>query len=323
MFLQQGFKGLNEIWRYLVGIIIILLSYFLGQFIFVYGAIYYKMSVDKSLGSEEWELFTKTTDFSIYGIGKNTGFLILLSMFFVAMIGLYLVVIKLHDKKIKDLITPFETINYRKIFFGFGLWMILSLVVEAISYVMDPGNYTFRFDAATFVPLLFISLILLPVQSSFEELFFRGYIMQGVAFLTKNKWLSMLVPSLLFGLMHATNPETIKYGLFTMEIYYISAAVFLGLITIMDDGLELALGIHAATNIFGSTLFTYEGSVLQTDSLFVSHEVKPWVMIFSFIVMAIVFMAICFKKYAWPSFTSLLLPVTNDAIDEIGLVDKK
>ena len=229
------------------------------------------MSIDKSLGSEEWELFTKTTDFSIYGIDKNTGFLILLSMFFVAMLGLYLVVTKLHDKKIKDLITPFETIRYRKIFFGFGLWMILSLIAEAISFFIDPANYTFRFSAGTFIPLLLISLILLPVQSSFEELFFRGYIMQGIAYMTKNKWLSILAPSLLFGLMHATNPETIKYGLFTMEIYYISAAVFLALITVMDDGLELALGIHAATNIFGSTLFTYEGSVLQTDSLFVSY----------------------------------------------------
>ncbi|MBC7883990.1 MAG: CPBP family intramembrane metalloprotease, partial [Saprospiraceae bacterium] len=140
----------------------------------------------------------------------------------------------------------------------------------------------------------------------------RGYIMQGIAFFSKNKWLSILLSSIIFGMVHGTNPEVAKYGFWTMQFYYILAGVFLALITVLDDGLELALGVHAATNIFGATLFTYEGSVLQTDSLFIISEINPWQLIVAFVVACTFFIFICFRKFHWPSLSSLFLPLEKE-----------
>ncbi len=311
MLLNQSFRGLNELWRYLVGILIVFCFYFLGQ-LPLYGIVFWKFSSDSSLGEEALAQFETNLDFEMLGLNKNIGFLLLILMFGFAMFGLYLVIRYVHKKELLSYITTKATVDFRKILFGFGLWMIISVLLEAISYKLSPETYSFRWIPESFIPLLLISLVFLPVQTSFEELFFRGYIMQGIAFFAKNKWLPILLSSIFFGLVHGTNPEVAKYGFWTMQFYYIIAGLFLALITVMDDGLELALGVHAATNIFGATLFTYEGSVLQTDSLFISTEVKPWLMILGFIMGASIFIFVCFKKYAWPSFSTLLDKVSAD-----------
>jgi len=311
MLLNQSFKGLNELWRYLIGILIVFCFYFLGQ-LPLYGIVFWKFSSDTSLGEEALAQFESNLDFEMLGLNKNIGFLLLILMFGFALFGLYLVVKYLHQKDLKTYITSNERIDFRKIFFGFGLWMIISVLLEAISYLLSPETYSFRWVPDSFIPLLIISIVFLPIQTSFEELFFRGYIMQGITFFAKNKWLPILLSSIFFGLVHGTNPEVAKYGFWTMQFYYIIAGLFLALITVLDDGLELALGVHAATNIFGATLFTYEGSVLQTDSLFISNEVKPWLMISGFIIGASIFIFVCFKKYAWPSFSTLLDKVYAD-----------
>ena len=308
MFLNSGSKGKNEIWRYVLGILVIFTFYFLGQIPLTLVQLW-KMGSDTSIGTDEIAQFEKTMDYSLFGIDKNIGFLLLISIFIFAMIGLYLVVTKLHHKKIIALITPNQKINFDKILFGFGIWMIMAIILEILMYFISPESYTFRFNFGNFIPLILISLIFLPIQTSFEELFFRGYLMQAVAFYSKNKVVSIIATSLFFGFVHGTNPEVAKFGFWTMQFYYIMAGIFLALITVLDDGLELALGVHAATNIYGAVITTYDGSVLQTDSLFVVNEIKPWLMILGFFITATIFIALCFRKYGWPPISSLLNPV--------------
>jgi len=94
-----------------------------------------------------------------------------------------------------------------------------------------------------------------------------------------------------------------------MQFYYVSAGLFLGLITILDDSLDLALGVHAATNIFGALILSYEGGAMQTDSLFKTSTIDPIVMSIAFIATAIIFILICYKRYNWPSLQSLFQDV--------------
>jgi membrane protease YdiL (CAAX protease family) len=305
MLLGQAKRGLNEAWRYLVGLIVTFSFYFLGQ-LPLYGVMYWRLNADQSLGLTAMAEFEKNMDFTILGIDKNVGFLLLIFMFVFALAGLYLVITALHKKNIIDYITTAKAINYRKVWFGFSFWMALSVLIEGINYGISPDNYMFRWNPGSFFPLLFIAIVFLPIQTTFEELFFRGYIMQGISVYVKKKWVPVLLTSIFFGLVHGSNPEVARYGFWTMQFYYILAGLFLAFITVMDDSLELAIGIHAAVNIFGATLFTYEGSVLQTDSIFVTSKIEPWIMILGFIVSAAFFIAICYKKYRWQSWENLM-----------------
>jgi len=207
MYLSQGLKGKNDLWRYLLGIFIVFMGYFVGQ-LPMYGVLFSRFSSNTDLGTDELNNFEQNLNFELLGIDKNVGLILLILMFVFAVIALYFVVTKLHYKKFMDLVTPNRMINYNKIAFGFILWLILSLAMEGVNYLMEPENYTIRWNGSGFIVLLLISITLLPIQTSFEELFFRGYIMQGLAFFTRNKWIAVLGASIFFGLVHGTNPET-------------------------------------------------------------------------------------------------------------------
>ena len=85
--------------------------------------------------------------------------------------------------------------------------------------------------------------------------------MQGLGLVMRNAWFPLLFTSITFGLMHIANPEVEKLG-YSLLIYYIGTGLFLGITTLMDDGLELALGFHTANNLFTALLVTSDWTVL-------------------------------------------------------------
>jgi membrane protease YdiL (CAAX protease family) len=211
-FLKNAFEGQNHIWRYLLGILVVFVGYFIGQLIMM-GILAMKVDFDISVLQD----FESTMDFSVVGLDQNTGLILLLLMFIMALAALYFVVKFLHGKEFLKLVTTRRKVDYGKILFGFGFWLLVMLVMEAGSYFISPENYQFRGISADFFILIAISLLILPVQTSFEEIFFRGYIMQGTAYFVQNKWFPVVFSSVLFGLVHSLNPEVEKYGFWTMQ----------------------------------------------------------------------------------------------------------
>lgn len=305
MILNQAFKGLNDWWRYLLGILIVIAAYGIGQIPLTI-LLFTTIGSNQDIGVDELETFNKSMDFTLLGIDKNLGFALLIMIFIFALAGLWLTVKYLHHKKIIDLITPNRPIDFKRILLGFGIWFLLGGMIELVSYFIAPEDYHFRWSGSSFFVLVLISLFLLPFQTAFEELFFRGYIMQGIVGMGYRKWVAILGSSILFGLIHSMNPEISKYGFLTMQVYYILAGVFLALVTVLDDSLELAIGIHTAINFIGATMITYEGSVLQTDTLFVAKETNPWLMIAGLIVSGGLFIAICTRLFGWKPLSSTL-----------------
>ena len=148
---------------------------------------------------------------------------------------------------------------------------------------------------------------MLPIQTSTEEFIFRGYLMQGFGILAKNRWVPLIITSAAFGLMHIMNPEVEKMGYFIM-VYYIGTGLFLGIITLMDDGMELALGFHAANNIFTALLVTSEWSALQTESVLkdVSKPSAGFEILAPVFIIFPILLFIFSKKYNWTNWKEKL-----------------
>jgi membrane protease YdiL (CAAX protease family) len=141
---------------------------------------------------------------------------------------------------------------------------------------------------------------LIPIQTSTEEYIFRGYLMQGFANLFHNKWAPLLMTSLIFGLLHWFNPEVGKMGNSIM-IFYIGTGLFLGVITLMDDGMELALGFHAANNLIGALLVTSNWTAFQTNSILkdVSEPTLGFDVILPVVLIYPILLLIFGRKYKW------------------------
>ena len=96
---------------------------------------------------------------------------------------------------------------------------------------------------------------------------FSGYLMQGFAGLTKSRFLSLALTSIIFGSLHAFNPEIEKLG-YGLMAYYIGTGFFFGIMSLMDEGIELAIGFHVANNLITAILVTADWTAFQTESLY-------------------------------------------------------
>jgi len=201
------------------------------------------------------------------------------------------------------------------VFFSFSLIFIITVGSFLVSYYANPDEFIIQFHPIKFTILLIISLILFPFQIGLEEYLFRGYFMQQIGIMFKNRWFPLLITSVLFGLAHSANPEVAEMGFITM-VFYIGTGLLLGIMTLMDDGLELALGFHFGNNILAALLVTADWSALQTDAIFRYASEEPVNSVMEIVVPVLVFYPILLfilsKKYKWTDWnTKLFGPVVK------------
>ena len=93
-----------------------------------------------------------------------------------------------------------------------------------------------------------------------------------------------------------------------MLVYYIGTGLLLGIMTLMDEGMELALGFHAANNLIGCLLVTTDWSALQTHSILkdISEPTAGFDIILPVIIIYPIILVILSKKYGWSNWREKL-----------------
>ncbi|KUJ60643.1 abortive phage infection protein [Flavobacteriaceae bacterium CRH] len=299
MFLEQGIKPENKFWKYLIGSVIIIIASFIGQIPFSV-AVLYKSFINKEDFPTDNAAVMKIFDQNM------TLFLVMISFAF-ALAGVYYVVKYLHNQTFLSITTSRPKIDWKRVFFSFFLWSAFSIISFFIIYFRSPENFVWNFKLVPFLILTVLGAVLIPIQTSTEEYVFRGYLMQGFANLALNKWFPLVMTSLIFGSMHIFNPEVAKMGYIIM-VYYIGTGFFLGVIALMDEGIELSLGFHAANNLVGALLVTSDWSVFQTHSIFkdMSEPSAGLDVILPVVVIYPVLLFIFTKKYNWTNWKEKL-----------------
>lgn len=234
--------------------------------------------------------------------GKNVNFLITIGPLVFMLIFLIAWVLFVHKQSLKSLTTSRSKVDWKRFMFSFGLWSFVIIGFFIYGYLKDPQDYVLSFKFGPFIIFLLFAIILIPLQTSFEEYFMRGYLMQGIGLATRSRAVALFSTSIIFGLMHLANPEVEKMGA-TIMIYYMGTGLFLGIITLMDDGLELALGFHAANNLIGVLLVTSDWTAFQTNSIFTNINsesvISPWEYIVQVGIVLPLVIFIFARKYGW------------------------
>ena len=208
----------------------------------------------------------------ILALGSNRVFFWLLFPFFLAFI-VFLASIKwIHRRPILTIFTKRNRFDWRRVFLSFFLVLIILLVTTCIQiYFSEKIFWNLRWER--FIPLVVISMVMIPFQTSLEELLFRGYLMQGLKARLRSNIYAVLISGICFGLMHFRNPEIEAIGYHILS-YYILIGIFLSCLAVFDNGLELSIGFHAANNIFAALMVSNHWQVFQTDALFMDYS-KP------------------------------------------------
>ena len=294
MYINQAYKGDNTGWRVLV-------TTLLTAGIFVVNFIAYFFMTKEEMD----EVYQSMSE-----IPNNMSLVLNLSPFIFLLGLLFLLVRLLHKRSILSLTTSRNEVDFKKIMFSFGLIVLMTISAFAVSYSMDNSTILWNFNPLKFTVLFVISLLLFPFQIGFEEYLFRGYLMQQIGIIAKNRWVPLLITSVMFGVFHSANPEVAKMG-FGVMVFYIGTGFFLGIMTLMDESLELALGFHLGNNLMAALLITTDYSALKTDAVFKYSGVENPLntlneMIISILIVYPIILFIFAKKYNWSNWTAKL-----------------
>lgn len=246
-------------------------------------------------------------------------FALMLFVFAGILFGILVATRKVHKRAPISVLTGASTFRWARLWKAGLLWFVLLTIMEIIGYLAAPDMYTFQFDPAAFFPALIVALLVLPLQTSAEEVMMRGYLMQQIGLISRYRWIPIVITSLLFGLMHGANPEVAQYGAAKSMTLYISMGLFFGVVTIMDDGLEMPLGVHYINNFFAFLLVGYKGSVFEgVPTLFLKEmEELTWFAVISNVFVMIVVLLIFSKYFKWPPFNTLLKRIGGSQSSEV------
>lgn len=293
--LESALHQENQGWKYFL---VFFVALFLGQSL---GAIplFIAMAIGMTKNGGNFEMPENIADFSAYGIDPNLGLALMVIPFIVSLLIAVQLIKGFHRRSFMEVINGGGAFRWNRFWKGFAMWAFFSAILLALALLFDPGNFEFKFHLSSFVPLVLVSVLLIPFQAGTEEFLFRGYLAQGVGAWTRNRLPVILLPALVFALTHGLNPEVKEFGFWETMPGYLLIGILLGVLSVLDDGIEMAIGAHSANNIFASLFITSKSSVLQTPALFTQKEVDPGREFWGLLVVSILFVLVVSYKSRW------------------------
>ena len=300
-YIQQAYKGNNQWYHWIFTLILVFFGWqIIGVFPLTGVAISYSSDMNEFANAAQ-------NNFMTLGIDKNLFLFLIIISFISGLLTLIFGVKYIHRRTFKSLVTSRNLIDWKRFWFAFFTWGIIAVMLTVLGIFMSPENYIWNFKPIPFFTLLAVSFLFLPFQTTFEELLFRGYLMQGIGTVVKNRWFPLIFTSVCFGLLHGANPEVEKLGAISM-VFYIGTGFFYGIITLMDEGTELALGLHAINNIIAAFFVTTNWTVFQTDALYVdiSEPSVGFEMFFPVLILYPFLLYVFSSKYGWNNWVEKL-----------------
>ena len=235
-FLTEPAKEKSEVWRLIVGSI---LCAVIAMFLF---ALYNSVIISALMVLELPVALT------VDEVGKTaTSVILVLSGFGMLSAAVFLVVLTLHRRPIGTIFGPLRLVIPQ--FVRVSAMMALLLVVVL---VLPPWGYgeplVSNMALGKWLAILPLTLLAVLIQTSAEEILFRGYMQQQLAARFKSPLVWMIVPSAIFAMGHydGTNPGG------TAVILVIWAFVF-GLVmadlTARSGSLGPAIAVHFINNV--------------------------------------------------------------------------
>jgi membrane protease YdiL (CAAX protease family) len=264
-FIGNAKEGRRGVQFYAGGILLLLTLYILGSLPLL-------LLWERQFPAQE---LTLTDAHQIDQFGPLQLYFWMLFPFVLIFFGLILYLVKVHRRNILSLFTSAKSFRWSR-FFWFACFVLLfqSLFTVLQWWVFsDTQNATiyWNFEPNKFFPLLLLSLVLIPIQATAEELIFRVYALQGLFARTGKVWLSMLLSAVFFATVHGSNPEIQALGP-AIIFYYFLAGLFLALISVQDNGIELSMAYHTSNNLFSAVVVSSSWQVFHTEALWLDSS---------------------------------------------------
>lgn len=295
-FIQQALRGQNS-WKVYLSVVLITFGFFfIGQI--PVSIILLKANQGENILYNEQ--IARLVNYPVF-------FTLLNLQFVLALAALIFFTYILHRRPPLTLLTAANKFRFNRLGWGMLSAFLVITLSDLINYMLHPEEYVWQFEADKFFPFLLVALFIFPLQIGFEEVFFRGYVLQGISIGTRSIFTGWLISSVLFGLAHSFNLEVSEFGMLKMLTVYISMGLGLGFVTLYTQGLELAMGFHLINNLYIALIKTFPGSSLNTPALFVTPALDTDYMIAESIIGMLIFILLAIFPYRMKRWKQLFL----------------
>lgn len=230
-----------QVWRLFVGMLVVLAVY-LGWMALM-GAGF--------VGVTGWRNLDASLD--SVGLGGTPASLVALLFTFTGMaLGAFAAVRLIHHRSIASLFGPWALV-WRDFGAGFGIFVAVSVpgVLYFLFFVDLGGGVPWTVWLA-WLPFALVGLL---IQTGAEEVVFRGYLQQQLAARFVSRWVWMVLPSVVFGLVHYA-PEEMGGAVWLVVFVTGFFGLLLADLTARSGSLGMAWGLHFANNLLAMFLFT-------------------------------------------------------------------
>lgn len=249
-----------QLWRTALGTVIVLAASLLATFaLFFVAAAYFGMSEDDLLNGGS-------------PMGSALAFLSFVGVHIGLLVSLWL----LHKRGYRSLFGASGRIDWGHVKQGF-LFVVAFFALNVLIILVEP----FVLPEAMVHPVIYsaitpwlawlpVAAVVIFVQISAEELFFRGYLLQQLRARSQSFWVYAVLPSLLFGLLHF---DAESYGMVN-ALLYILTTTLIGVVgchvTLHTGNIGAMIGVHYAVNlstiVFGADGFGGGFSLVRTTA---------------------------------------------------------
>ena len=291
--------GLTQWWRWVVGVIVIVVVWQGGALVVFFP---HGIACAAADFNSPWLVCAGR----IISPSLIPDFVVPMLGFVVGFIGIWIAVRRLHKKSLTQAITGRASFDWSRFLYAAVIGLCV-IILTTLAYRFIIGiEVTFQsLNLWVYLPFVLIALVLTPIQASFEEVLFRGYIMQGLSLLTRNRLVLALVTAAIFTVPHLLNPEPFAYGFAFYILEIVSFGIVYAALTLLDGGIELAAGYHSINNLFLGLIANPDVSALDTPSIFVTSLSEApllavyFVDVFSLVVMLVI-LNLKYKWFAYP-----------------------
>ncbi|MBZ9757729.1 CPBP family intramembrane metalloprotease [Mesorhizobium sp. ESP6-5] len=200
---------------------------------------------------------------SPYGIegflASPIGILCALASFAGIWIGLWIVMRWVHGEPLSALLGAGRRVARPDFLKGLIAVLITSALSEILFYLLQPGIARGTISLSSWLLFAIPIATLTLLQTSSEEVLFRGYLLRGLANRFRSPCVWALLPGLLFTSLHWSGGSSAAINA-SVLVSIAAFALFLTLVVYATGNLGAALGAHLGNNLTGFLLISHQES---------------------------------------------------------------
>jgi membrane protease YdiL (CAAX protease family) len=193
-------------------------------------------------------------------LGTAGGLFATLATFAGIWIGVWIAMRWLHREKLSRLFGNSAHIARSGFLKGFAAVIVTSLLTELAYFTMMPDVSRGPIEFGTWALLLIPIVLFAFVQTSSEELLFRGYLQRGLAYRFRSPIVWAVLPTVAFTALH-WNPQAVLGMNIGVVISIGAFAALLALLVYATGNLGASMGAHLANNLVGFALVSHDNTL--------------------------------------------------------------